>query len=54
MASGFYAEAPSNLGDLTKQLARFYGWSPSEAEDLTPAELYEWTEGANKMLKANK
>ena len=54
MASGFYAAAPENIGDLMAQLARFFGWSKSEVEDLTPEELYEWTERANRMLKVNK
>lgn len=32
------------------QIARFYGWSKSDVEDLTPGELYEWTERANRMI----
>ncbi len=52
MAYGFYADAPQNLGDLMAQLARFYGWSKSEVEDLTPEELYIWTARANRMVQS--
>jgi hypothetical protein len=54
VADGFYAQAPANLGPLMAQTARFFGWSKSEVEDLTPAELYEWVGYANQMIKKAK
>jgi hypothetical protein len=54
VADGFYASAPANLGELMAQIARFFGWSKRDVEDLTPEELYEWADHANRMIKKAK
>lgn len=55
MASIFYTGAPDNLGDLMAQIARFYGWSKNDVEDLTLEELCEWAVRARRMVaKDNK
>ncbi len=55
MAAGFYAEASERGGDfrrLMASVARFFGWSKSEVEDLTVEELYEWADHAAALAKA--
>ena len=42
---------PSNWKKTIPQLAKYYGWSARETEELTGTELANWVNAANEMIE---
>jgi hypothetical protein len=51
VALPFYESWPANWQTLAFELSKFYGWPPASAFDLTPSELREACDAANRMTK---
>ena len=50
----FFADVPSNAGELMSELAHAYHWPPSELDALTAPELLYWHRGLAKLQERLK